>query len=141
MFHHRAWLRFFAGFCLLTLIQVINRYAIGLQMFWTEEVALLLFVWSVMIGLPVTIWLRQEIAVDLIHLEPGRAADLLAGSAWVLSMVFLVLLAVAGVMLIDRVGNDLTPALGIPRWVAYSSIPVGAGLGALALAGRRFYRG
>ena len=51
------------------------------------------------------------------------------------------LLAVAGVMLIDRVGSDLTPALGIPRWVAYSSIPVGAGLGALALAGRRFYGG
>jgi len=85
----------FAAFCVLTLIQVINRYALGLQMFWTEEVALILFVWSVMIGLPVTIWMRQEIEVDIIHLKPGLAADLLAGSAWVLSLLFLVLLAIA----------------------------------------------
>lgn len=128
----------FAAFCVLTLVQVVNRYALGLQMFWTEEVALLLFVWSVMIGVPVALWERQEMAVDVLNLKPGPARSVIGLSADAASLVFLVLLAVSGWMLIDRAGAATTPAAGLPRWLAYTSITVGAALGALMLIGRRF---
>lgn len=127
----------FGAFCLITLIQVVNRYALGFQIFWTEEVAVLLFVWSVMIGLPVALWDRQEIAVDLFSLPEGRSREWLKGSADLVSFAFLILLSFAGAMLMARAGNALTPALGIPRWWSYLSIPVGSLLGAFMLIARR----
>lgn len=127
----------FAGFCVLTLAQVVNRYALGWPMYWTEEVALLLFVWSVMIGLPVALWHGQEIAVDILGLAPGKAATLLRSSAHLVSVIFLVLLAWSGWQLIDRAGSALSPALGVPRWASYAAIPVGSLLGVLALLTRR----
>ena len=128
----------FAAFCLLALAQVVNRYALGLPMFWSEEIALLLFVWSVMVGVPVALWDRQEIAVDVLNLSPGPLARIVGGSADVVSVVFLVLLAVAGWMLIDRAGSARTPAMDLPRWLSYAAIPVGSALGALAIVARRF---
>jgi TRAP-type C4-dicarboxylate transport system permease small subunit len=128
----------FACFCLLTLVQVVNRYALGLPLFWTEEVALLLFVWSVMIGLPVALWTRQEMVVDVLSLKPGPVGTTVKWVAEGVSLVFLVLLAAAGIMLIDRAGSALTPALGWPRWLSYAAIPAGAGLGAMTLIGRHF---
>lgn len=127
----------FATFCVLTLLQVVNRYALGLPMFWTEEVALLLFVWSVMIGVPVALWERQEMAVDILNLQPGRARTAMGLAADAASLAFLALLAVSGWMLIDRAGAATTPAADLPRWIAYASIPAGALLGALVLIGRR----
>ncbi len=126
----------FAAFCVLTLIQVVNRYLIGWPLFWTEEVAVLLFVWSVMVGLPVALWERQEIAVELFPLPDGRLRRVLRGAADLVSLVFLVLLAVSGWMLIDRAGGALTPAIGLARAWAYASIPVGAALGAVVLVAR-----
>lgn len=126
----------FALFCLVTLLQVVNRYALGLQIFWTEEVAICLFVWSVMIGIPVALFDRQEIAVDLFSLADGKVKDWLRGSADLVSITFLVLLAVAGGMLINRAGHALTPVLGVPRWWSYLSIPVGSMLGIVVLVAR-----
>ncbi len=83
----------FAAFCLLTLVQVVNRYLIGLPLFWTEEVAVLLFVWSVMVGLPVALWDRQEIAVELFTLPDGPLRRGLRNTADLVSLAFLVLLA------------------------------------------------
>lgn len=128
----------FAGFCVLTLAQVVNRYALGWPMYWTEEVALLLFVWSVMMGLPVALWHGQEIVVDILGLPPGRAATLMSSGAHIVSVVFLLLLAWSGWQLIDRAGAALSPALGLPRWISYAAIPVGSLFGVLALVTRRF---
>ncbi|MDO8250341.1 MAG: TRAP transporter small permease [Rhodoferax sp.] len=126
----------FAAFCVLTLVQVVNRYAIGGELYWTEEVVILLFVWSVMTGVPVALWSRNEIVVDLLQLPPGLLRRLQQGLAELASIGFLAVLTWSGLQLIEHAGAALSPALELPRWLFYSSIPVGAALGALALIGR-----
>lgn len=42
----------FAAIMGLTLLQVVNRYALGWQVFWTEEVVRRLLVWIVMLATP-----------------------------------------------------------------------------------------
>lgn len=126
----------FASFCALTLIQVLNRYLIGGELYWTEEVVILLFVWSVMMGLPVALWSHNEIVVDLLQLRPGLLRNLQTGLAELLSIVFLVAMTWSGLQLIERAGNALSPALELPRWLFYASIPVGSALSVLALLGR-----
>nr|MBA3520526.1 TRAP transporter small permease subunit [Hyphomicrobiales bacterium] len=34
----------------MTLFQVVNRYAIGLPVFWTEELIVFLLIWATMLG-------------------------------------------------------------------------------------------
>lgn len=126
----------FAAFCALTLIQVLNRYLIGGELYWTEEVVILLFVWSVMMGLPVALWSRNEIVVDLLQLHPGLLRTLQTGLAELLSVVFLVAMTWSGLQLIERAGSALSPALELPRWLFYASIPVGSALSVLTLLGR-----
>ncbi|MET0531676.1 MAG: TRAP transporter small permease subunit, partial [Microvirga sp.] len=55
----------------LTLVQVLNRYALGLSIFWTEELIVLLLVWSMLLGLPVQLWAHEEIVVDVLPLPDG----------------------------------------------------------------------
>lgn len=126
----------FAAFCLLTLVQVVNRYAIGSELYWTEEVVILLFVWSVMTGVPVALWSRSEIVVDLLALPPGRLKQVQQGLAELTSVGFLCTLTWSGLQLIDRAGSAMSPALELPRWFFYSSIPVGAAFSVLVLIGR-----
>jgi TRAP-type C4-dicarboxylate transport system permease small subunit len=125
----------FACFCALILVQVVNRYALWLAMFWTEELVLLLFVWSVMLGVPAALWWRDEIVVDIIQLPAAFDRSRLV-MVDLLSMLFLIALSWSGLALMQRGGISTSPALGLPRSWFYASIPLGAVLGLMAIAGR-----
>ena len=128
----------FAAFCALTLVQVVNRYLLGLPMFWTEELVLLLFVWSVMLGVPVALWHREEIVVDIVSFPDGSGAESVRRLAVdACSAAFLAALAWSGLQFVERGGIAMSPALGLSRSLFYASIPVGATLGIVALVGRR----
>ena len=126
----------FAAFCLLTLAQVVNRYLGGIDLYWSEEVVILLFVWSVMLGLPVTLWWRQEIVVELLPPLPGRWRRLQVAATELCSIAFLGLLSLSGWQLIERAGQAMSPALSLPRWLFYACICVGPALAVLACLGR-----
>ncbi len=123
------------AFCLLILVQVINRYALGLSLFWTEELVLLLFVWSVLLGMPAALWWRDEIVVDIIRL-PSRLDRTRLLLVDALSIAFLLALTWSGLAFMQRGGISLSPSLGLSRSWFYASIPLGAVLSVLALAGR-----
>jgi|GEM_PF-7008783 len=128
----------FAAFCALTLFQVLNRYVLSLPAFWTEELAVLMFIWSVMLGIPVALWQQNEIAVDILDLADGPVSRFLKWGADIVSLVFLLLLAAASYLLIERAGSALSPSLGLARWWSYSAITAGALLGAVLVIARRF---
>lgn len=125
----------FMAFCLLILVQVFNRYALGLPLFWTEELVLLLFVWSVLLGMPAALWWRDEIVVDIIQLPASLDGKRLL-VVDLLSIVFLLALTWSGLSFMQRGGISLSPSLGLPRSWFYACIPLGAVLSILALAGR-----
>lgn len=129
----------FAAFCGVTLVQVINRYLLGWSMFWTEELVLLLFVWSVMLGMPAALWWREEIVVDIIQL-PSGFDGLRRVMVELVSVAFLIALLWSGIGFMLRGGISMSPALGLPRSVFYASIPTGAVLALFALAGRMMRR-
>lgn len=129
----------FAAFCLVTLAQVLNRYLFGLPMFWTEELVLLLFVWSVMLGLPAALWWREEIVVDIVQFS-GRLETARRVLVDLISIGFLLALLWSGLAFTERGGISLSPALGLSRSVFYAAIPTGAALAALAMVGRLLRR-
>jgi TRAP-type C4-dicarboxylate transport system permease small subunit len=125
----------FIAFCVLILVQVVNRYALGLPLFWTEEMVLLLFVWSVLLGMPAALWWRDEIVVNIIQLPASLDGKRLL-VVDLLSIVFLLALTWSGLSFMQRGGISLSPSLGLPRSWFYASIPLGAVLSIVALVGR-----
>jgi TRAP-type C4-dicarboxylate transport system permease small subunit len=122
----------FLAMLALTLFQVANRYALGWPVFWTEELIVLLLVWSVLLGLPVQLWRHEEILVDVLPLRgwPERAKAALALSC---SVGFCLLLAWSGWSFTERGLIARSPALGLSRVWFFVPIPLAAALSALVL--------
>ncbi|PRX09365.1 UNVERIFIED_ORG: TRAP-type C4-dicarboxylate transport system permease small subunit [Martelella mediterranea] len=122
----------FAVMMFLVFLQVVDRFAPGPSFFWTEEVVRILLVWSVMLGLPVVLYYREEIIVDVISLSAdmefwrGRLAS-------ALGIVFLLVLAWQGYLFTARSAAFSSPTLGLSRAWMYAPIPIGAALGVIAL--------
>jgi TRAP-type C4-dicarboxylate transport system permease small subunit len=126
----------FAAMILLTLVQVINRYALGLPMFWTEELIVLLLVWSTLLGLPVQLWQHEEIVVDVLPTPDPQAQRLKDGANLVCSVTFCAVLAWAGYAFMLRGVNVTSPALGLSRLWFFLPIPFSAALSVLVLLAR-----
>jgi TRAP-type C4-dicarboxylate transport system permease small subunit len=121
----------------LTLLQVLNRYAIGLPLFWTEEMIVLLLVWSMLLGLPVQLWAHEEIVVDVLPLPEGfwTRAKLFAASTF--SLLFCAILLYSGYLFADRGWPVSSPGLNLSRFWFFVPIPLAAGLAILALVARK----
>jgi len=126
----------FAAMILLTLVQVVNRYALGLPMFWTEELIVLLLVWSMLLGLPVQLWRHEEIVVDVLPTPDPRAQALKDGANLLCSVAFCAILAWAGYTFMLRGLNVTSPALGLSRLWFFLPIPLSAALSVVVLLAR-----
>jgi TRAP-type C4-dicarboxylate transport system permease small subunit len=121
----------------LTLLQVLNRYAIGLPIFWTEELIVLLLVWSMLLGLPVQLWAHEAIVVDVLPVPEGfwtRAKIFVAGA---FSLLFCAILLYSGYLFADRGWPVSSPGLNLSRFWFFVPIPLAAGLAILALVARK----
>lgn len=126
----------FLAMMVMTLFQVVNRYAIGLPVFWTEELIVFLLVWTTMLGLPVQLWQHQEIVVDFLEFRSpiaNRIKQILAAAA---SICFCVVLAWTGWDFAMRALNVVSPTMGLSRFWFFLPVAAGAALSILALAVR-----
>ena len=126
----------FLAMMVMTLFQVVNRYAIGLPVFWTEELIVFLLVWTTMLGLPVQLWHHQEIVVDFLEFRSpiaNRIKQILAAAA---SICFCVVLAWTGWDFAARALNVISPTMGLSRFWFFLPVAAGAALSILALAVR-----
>lgn len=128
----------------LTAAQVAGRYLFGASLPWVQETVRLLFVWAVMIGTAVACGRASHIAFDGFVERTGpvwaRRIRVVMSAA---SIAFLTVVAITGWQLVLRNIGQHSAVLGVPMSLAYAAIPVGAGLGALAMASamRRMLQG
>jgi TRAP-type C4-dicarboxylate transport system permease small subunit len=123
----------FAAMILMTLIQVINRYAFSLPLFWTEEFIVLLLVWSMLLGMPVQLWSHEEIVVDVMPTTSPAMEQVKHYLTMACSVAFCVVLAWAGWAYAQRGIPVHSPALGLSRFWFFVPIPAAAALSVIAL--------
>lgn len=123
----------FAVMILTTLVQIVNRYAFNFSIYWTEELIVMLLVWATLLGLPVQLWLHEEILVDVLELPAGWMRTLKAKAAVTASIVFCAALAWTGMIFAMKGLPVISPALGISRFWFFLPIPLSAALAILAL--------
>ncbi|WP_221400983.1 TRAP transporter small permease [Parvularcula dongshanensis] len=117
------------GLCVITLIilyQVFMRYVLSASPSWSEQAALYILVWTVLIaaaaGVREQFHIRIQAAQDALSPKRRRVAIIAAHAVTGLIGVFL---AVYGTQLVTALWAYDIPTLGLPRGSAFLPLPLG----------------
>ncbi|NMA99071.1 MAG: TRAP transporter small permease [Phyllobacteriaceae bacterium] len=119
-----------AAIVIVTFGQVILRYFFNAPQTWAEEVGRYLFVWITLIGASVAVARDNHIRLDsLVTMLPKKAQSPLDIFRRLVELASFGLLLYSGIIVTMR---NLTGSFytlpGVPRWLFYVSVPLGAGL-------------
>lgn len=112
----------------LLVTQVLMRYFLGAPPSWTEELAIILFTWLVL--LYATVGLREGFHVAIETIPTDRPRLRRWADRWVaaLAFVFGAITLTAGIGYVSRTAGQKTAALQMPIEMLYLSVPVCGGL-------------
>ena len=111
--------------CIILLLQVLFRYVFRISAVWTEEIALITFLYTIFLGASLVFVKSRHIGFDaLVALFPKKFNALV----WIFSniavMVFLVVMIFSGYKLVVAGRTDVSPMLRIPMSWLYAVIPI-----------------
>jgi len=118
-------------------LQVVFRYAVGQALSWSEELALLLFTWVVL--LTAGLGVREGFHVSLTLLPDrlgGAGRALLDRGILVLILAFGVFLTLSGWAFVEGTLGTLSAAVGYPIELLHAAAPVSGALIVLHAAAR-----
>ena len=113
---------------LLVLAQVIWRYVLRAPLGWTDQLCRFMYVWIVMLGLPVLFHEKSVTAFDYLSgkMKP-KQQTILHLIVCILSIAFAVCFFYFSILFIQRKGNQMIPAFRtIPYVTIYASMPTSA---------------
>lgn len=117
------------SFVILTLVQVIMRYVFNSPLSWSEQLARYMFIWMLMLYMPVIMRHGNNLGFDLIiNKLPEKAQNIFWVICESLIAAFAALYCVYSVQLCIRFSKKTLVGLGIKANWVYSAQVVGAAL-------------
>jgi TRAP-type transport system small permease protein len=117
-----------AGIVVVVAAQVFFRYVLHRPLSWSREAATILLVWAALTGMAVAVRDRRHVALLLFEDRLPPAARRITHLVQLGAMAaFMVVLLVGGISFTTSQLEEHTES-GIPLWIAYLSVPVGAAL-------------
>ncbi|HWO97549.1 MAG TPA: TRAP transporter small permease [Bacillus sp. (in: firmicutes)] len=116
---------------LIVFVQVVLRYVFNYSLSWSEEAARYLIVWFVFIGSSIAVREKAHATMDaLVTYLPEKGKRIFSLLANVIAVIFCVVLIWSGSAIVSNVMafGSVTPAIGMPMFIPYLALPVGAGL-------------
>ncbi len=111
---------------------VLMRYFFKSPLYWAEEVATGLFVWTVFVGSSYAYRRHAHLGVDiLVNALPGRLKSVVKCVIKLLEMLILVMLTYVSVLYVSNTWNKLSNTLRVPSWYVAIAVPLGFGLSLL----------
>ena len=111
---------------LLVVVQIIFRYVLKSPLGWTNQMCQFLYVWIVMLGLPVLFHTKSVTAFDYLSSKMGeKAQTILHIIICLLSLFFAVCFIIFRWQFMMKKGGMMIPAFRvIPYYTVYASMPV-----------------
>lgn len=110
-------------------LQVVMRYVFGRTPSWTEELAVLMFSWTVMGGLALGVREGFHVRLDiLINLTPAGGRPWAERAIEALTAAFGFYLAWSGLRFLDMTGGSVSAAIGFPIEMLHAMAPVAGAL-------------
>lgn len=111
----------------LIFYQIIMRYVFNNSSYWSEELARYIFMWQIWMGSSIGLREGKHIRIGLLTGKlKGRAKTAFALLSNIILFAFCLFLVAESKVFLDRVImlNMQTPALRIPFFLVYASLPV-----------------
>ncbi len=105
--------------------QVFSRYGLNHSLFWSEELARFLLVWLTFLGSSTAYFRGAHPGVDALFSRLGPKGQRI--SVWTVHLAALVLFGVMlvyGIQFAWFVRLQITPALGLPKWIPMAGVPL-----------------
>lgn len=108
---------------------VLMRYFFKKPLFWAEEVATGLFVWTVFVGSAYAYRRHAHLGVDiLVNALPGKLKSVVKFIIQILELLVLVMLTYVSVLYLTNTWDKLSNTLRIPSWYVACAVPLGFGI-------------
>jgi TRAP-type C4-dicarboxylate transport system permease small subunit len=106
-------------------LQVFCRYGLNRSLFWSEELARYLMVWLTFLGATTAYRRGMHPGVDVLTTRmPSGLRRGFALLVHLISMAFFLAMVVYGIEFAHFVRLQISPALGLPKWIVLGAIPV-----------------
>lgn len=110
--------------CLLTL-QVISRYLFGHSITWTEELAVIMFLWMTYLGISSAVTYRKHLRIDaLLDVVPFKVKKALLIISDIIFIGFNTYIMFPFFNIIKGLGASSSPILNFPKAWSYGVIPL-----------------
>lgn len=121
-----ACIALMASFVLIVLTAVFFRYVVNDSLTWGEQVARYLFIWMIMLGMPILYREKANVCFDMLLTKLSAWRQRVVGVVLDgLVVAFGVFMSVQAFAYIGRTGGNILEGLGIPQWMVYVAQPVG----------------
>lgn len=126
-------------------LQVFFRYVLNHSLFWSEELARYLLVWLTFLGATVAYRRQANPGIDVLTRrlsEPSRKMSAMVVHASALGLF--VVMIYFGTEFAHFVRMQISPALGLPKWIPHSIVPISGAIlavHALGFLAREAWRG
>lgn len=111
------------------ILQIFFRYVLNDSLFWSEELARFLLVWLTFIGATVAYRRNMHPGVDVVFRRLDRSLRFkLRRAVDLLCLLFFGVLIWHGTHFAFFIRAQTTPALGLPKWLVFSIIPISGAL-------------
>ena len=109
----------------IVVVQVFCRYVLNHSLFWSEELARFLLVWLTFLGATVAYRRQVNPGIDiLVRRLAGTSRRLCAALVHLSALVLFGVMVVYGYQFALFVRLQVTPALGLPKWLPHAIIPL-----------------
>ncbi len=106
-------------------LQVFCRYILNHSLFWSEELARYLLIWLSFLGATAAYYRKIHPAIDLLTQRLGkkslRLCRILVNLA---SLTLFTVMIYHGAEFAYFIRAQISPALGIPKWIIFAIIPI-----------------
>jgi TRAP-type C4-dicarboxylate transport system permease small subunit len=115
-----------ASFVIIILTAVFFRYVLNDSLTWGEQVARYLFIWMIMLGMPILYHEKANVSFDMLLTKfPPEIRKVIGVVLDVLVIGFGIFMSVQAFAYIGKVGGNVLEGLGIPQWMVIVAQPIG----------------
>ena len=107
---------------------IFSRYLFNTPIYWAEEVATSLFIWTVFVGSAYAYRNHSHLGVDiLVKMLPGKAKKVTQFIVSIIEIAVLAMLTYVSAQYVQNSWNRVTDVLMMSRWYFSIAVPIGFG--------------
>jgi TRAP-type C4-dicarboxylate transport system permease small subunit len=117
---------FFVYMVLAVFYQVLGRYVFNYKLGAAAETATMAQIWMILLASGIAMRKNMHVGVDILLRKLNvKAQKIIVSVSTIVIMIFLIMVLKGSVQLIIVGAQSTSPAISIPMWIPYLSIPIG----------------